>query len=118
MQVSLAPRQRQRGPNAPFWPQKCPLVPARTAFVNMNPSKISFNTGALITAGIGAVIMPWRLLADSTSFIGWLVGYGAILAPVIGGWLCMALVVQPLDWVCSFLGCEMISTLGVKFARS
>lgn len=52
---------------------------------NLNPQKISFRTGGLITAVAGIVIMPWRLLSDFGAYIfGWLIGYSAFLGPIGG----------------------------------
>ena len=40
-------------------------------------------TGGLITAVIGIVMMPWKLLASSQGYIfTWLVGYSALLGPI------------------------------------
>jgi NCS1 family nucleobase:cation symporter-1 len=52
---------------------------------NLRPGAISFRTGALITAVIGILIMPWRLYNDAQAYIfTWLIGYGALLGPVGG----------------------------------
>src|SRR2546426_4998459 len=41
---------------------------------------ISFKQGAMITAVIGIVMMPWRLYNDAAAYIfTWLIGYGALL---------------------------------------
>ncbi|MBT8060334.1 MAG: NCS1 family nucleobase:cation symporter-1 [Xanthomonadales bacterium] len=54
-------------------------------FSNMWPSKIDFKTGGYITGVIGIVMMPWKLLADPSGYIfTWLIGYSALLGPVIG----------------------------------
>jgi NCS1 family nucleobase:cation symporter-1 len=54
-------------------------------FSNMWPSRIDFNRGGYITGVIGIVMMPWKLLADPTGYIfTWLIGYSALLGPVIG----------------------------------
>src|SRR2546426_6752708 len=46
---------------------------------------ISFKQGAMITAVIGIVMMPWRLYNDAAAYIfTWLIGYGALLGPVAG----------------------------------
>ena len=53
-------------------------------FSNMWPSKIDFKTGGYITGVIGIVIMPWKLLADPSGYIfTWLIGYSALLGPVL-----------------------------------
>jgi NCS1 family nucleobase:cation symporter-1 len=52
---------------------------------NLRPGSISFRTGALITAVIGVLMMPWKLYNDAAAYIfTWLVGYGALLGPVAG----------------------------------
>jgi NCS1 family nucleobase:cation symporter-1 len=54
-------------------------------FSNMWPSKIDFKRGGYITGVIGIVMMPWKLLADPNGYIfTWLIGYSALLGPVIG----------------------------------
>jgi len=52
---------------------------------NLAPSKISFKLGGMITAVIGIVMMPWKLLATHGTYIfTWLIGYGALLGPIGG----------------------------------
>jgi NCS1 family nucleobase:cation symporter-1 len=54
-------------------------------FSNLSPRRISFRTGGIITAFIGIVMMPWKLLADPTGYIfTWLIGYSALLGPIAG----------------------------------
>jgi NCS1 family nucleobase:cation symporter-1 len=53
-------------------------------FSNLAPRFISFRTGGLITGLLGLAVQPWKLLASHTNYIGWLVGYSGILAPVAG----------------------------------
>ncbi len=61
------------------------VVAPANDFANLAPSKINFQTGGLITAVIGILIMPWRLVADPSGYIfTWLVGYSALLGPVAG----------------------------------
>ncbi len=61
------------------------IVAPANAFSNVAPDRISFKQGALITAVIGIVIMPWRLYNDAAAYIfTWLIGYGALLGPVAG----------------------------------
>jgi cytosine/uracil/thiamine/allantoin permease len=38
------------------------IVAPANAFVNIAPRVIGFNAGALLTAALGVVIMPWRLV--------------------------------------------------------
>ena len=61
------------------------VVGPANAFSNMWPSKIDFKRGGYITGLIGIVMMPWKLLADPSGYIfTWLIGYSALLGPVIG----------------------------------
>nr|WP_245817840.1 NCS1 family nucleobase:cation symporter-1 [Granulicella rosea] len=53
-------------------------------FSNLNPRLISFRTGGLMTGCIGLLMMPWKLMASHTNYIGWLVGYSGLLGPVAG----------------------------------
>ncbi len=61
------------------------LVGPAYDFSAMWPSRISYRTGGYITAALGAVIMPWKLLASTQGYIFvWLTGYGALLGPIAG----------------------------------
>jgi NCS1 family nucleobase:cation symporter-1 len=54
-------------------------------FSSLWPARISYRTGGLITATIGVLIMPWKLLATTDGYIfTWLTGYGALLGPIAG----------------------------------
>ncbi|KAF8397773.1 hypothetical protein HHK36_016695 [Tetracentron sinense] len=61
------------------------VVAPANALVNLSPSKFNFKRGALLTALLGIVCQPWRLLHSSESFVyTWLVGYSALLGPIGG----------------------------------
>src|SRR5256714_11347116 len=61
------------------------IVAPANAFSNIAPHKISFKQGAMITAVIGILMMPWRLYNDAAAYIfTWLIGYGALLGPIAG----------------------------------
>lgn len=61
------------------------VVAPANALVNLSPSYFTFTRGALLTAVIGIVFQPWRLLSSSESFVyTWLVGYSALLGPIGG----------------------------------
>jgi NCS1 family nucleobase:cation symporter-1 len=61
------------------------VVSPANDFSNAAPRLISFRTGGLITAVIGIVMMPWKLLATSQGYIfTWLIGYSALLGPIGG----------------------------------
>jgi NCS1 family nucleobase:cation symporter-1 len=53
-------------------------------FSNLAPQYISFRTGGLITGVLGLAIMPWKLMASSHNYLGWLVDYSGLLGPVAG----------------------------------
>jgi len=61
------------------------VVGPANAFSNLAPRHIDFKRGGYITGIIGIVIMPWKLIADPNGYIfTWLIGYSALLGPVIG----------------------------------
>lgn len=61
------------------------LVGPAYDFSALWPRRISYRTGGYITAAIGAVMMPWKLLAETNGYIFvWLTGYGALLGPIAG----------------------------------
>jgi NCS1 family nucleobase:cation symporter-1 len=61
------------------------VVSPSNDFANLNPRRISFRTGGLITGVIGVLLMPWKLLGDFSTYIfGWLVGYSGLLGPIAG----------------------------------
>jgi len=61
------------------------IVAPANAFSNIAPHRISFKQGAMITAIIGIVMLPWRLYTNAAAYIfTWLIGYGALLGPVAG----------------------------------
>jgi len=61
------------------------VVSPSNDFSNLNPRRISFRTGGLITGVVGVLMMPWKLLSDFSAYIfGWLVGYSALLGPIAG----------------------------------
>jgi NCS1 family nucleobase:cation symporter-1 len=61
------------------------VVSPANDFSNVAPRVISFRAGGLITAFIGILMMPWKVLASSQGYIfTWLVGYSALLGPIGG----------------------------------
>ena len=61
------------------------VVSPANDFSNAAPRLISFRTGGLITAVVGLLMMPWKLLASSQGYIfTWLIGYSALLGPIGG----------------------------------
>lgn len=65
------------------------VVSPANDFANLFPKKINFVKGGLITAVIGIVMMPWKLLSDFSAYIfGWLIGYSSFLGPIAGILIC------------------------------
>lgn len=65
------------------------VVSPSNDFSNLRPSLISFRIGGIITGVVGICMMPWKLLADFSSYIfGWLVGCSALLGPIAGIMIC------------------------------
>jgi nucleobase:cation symporter-1, NCS1 family len=61
------------------------VVSPSNDFSNLNPRRISFRTGGIITGVVGVLMMPWKLLGDYSAYIfGWLVGYSGLLGPIAG----------------------------------
>lgn len=61
------------------------VVSPANDFANLLPRRISFKIGGLITAFIGVIMMPWKLLSDYGTYIfGWLIGYSGFLGPIAG----------------------------------
>jgi nucleobase:cation symporter-1, NCS1 family len=61
------------------------VVSPSNDFSNLNPKRISFRTGGIITGILGVAMMPWKLLSDYSAYIfGWLVGYSGLLGPIAG----------------------------------
>ena len=70
------------------------VVAPAYGFSNLAPKYISWRTGAMITAVIGIVMMPWRLMETYGAYIfDWLGNYGGFLGPIAGimvadYWIC------------------------------
>lgn len=61
------------------------VVSPANALVNVAPQHISFRSGALVTAGLGVAIFPWKLIESTSGYIfTWLIGYSALLGPIGG----------------------------------
>lgn len=61
------------------------VVSPANDFANLKPGKISFKTGGLITGILGAVMLPWKLIADPNGYIfKWLLGYSGGLGSIAG----------------------------------
>ena len=65
------------------------VVSPSNDFSNINPRKISYVTGGLITAVIGILMMPWQLMATMGSYIfTWLIGYSGLMGAIAGILIC------------------------------
>jgi NCS1 family nucleobase:cation symporter-1 len=61
------------------------VVSPSNDFSNLNPKRISYVTGGLITAVIGVLMMPWKLYSDASAYIfNWLIGYSSLMG-ALGG---------------------------------
>jgi nucleobase:cation symporter-1, NCS1 family len=61
------------------------VVSPSNDFSNLNPRKISYVMGGIITAIIGILMMPWELMASASAYIfTWLIGYSGLMG-AIGG---------------------------------
>ncbi|TQR18752.1 allantoin permease [Psychrobacillus soli] len=60
------------------------IVPAGYQLASLFPKKLTFKKGAFIAAVAGIIIMPWKLMEDSTSIFVFLGVIGGLLSPVLG----------------------------------
>jgi nucleobase:cation symporter-1, NCS1 family len=61
------------------------LVGPAYDFSALWPKAISYRAGGYITASIGILMMPWKILASTQGYIfTWLIGYSALLGPIAG----------------------------------
>jgi nucleobase:cation symporter-1, NCS1 family len=65
------------------------VVSPSNDFSNLNPKRISYVTGGLITAVIGIVMMPWQLMSSMGAYIfTWLIGYSGLMGAIGGIMIC------------------------------
>ncbi len=65
------------------------VVAPATGFSNLNPKRISFLTGSLMTAAVGILMMPWKLLESAGAYIfRWLIGYSSLMGAMGGILIC------------------------------
>lgn len=64
------------------------VVSPSNDFSNLNPRKISYVTGGLITAVIGVLMMPWKLLEGQAYIFTWLIGYSGLMGAIAGIMIC------------------------------
>lgn len=65
------------------------VVSPSNDFSNLNPKRISYVTGGLITAVIGILMMPWQLMSSMGAYIfTWLIGYSGLMGAIAGILIC------------------------------
>ena len=65
------------------------VVSPSNDFSNLNPKLISYVTGGLLTAVIGVLMMPWKLLGSMGDYIfTWLIGYSGLMGAIAGILIC------------------------------
>ena len=65
------------------------VVSPSNDFSNLNPRVISYVGGGLITAVIGILMMPWKLLATAGNYVFvWLIGYSGLMGAIGGIMIC------------------------------
>lgn len=65
------------------------VVSPSNDFSNLNPKMISYVTGGLITAVIGVLMMPWKLMSSMGNYIfTWLIGYSGLMGAIAGILIC------------------------------
>lgn len=65
------------------------VVSPSNDFSNLNPKRISYVAGGLITAVIGILMMPWQLMGSMSAYIfTWLIGYSGLMGAIAGILIC------------------------------
>jgi NCS1 family nucleobase:cation symporter-1 len=65
------------------------VVSPSNDFSNLNPRRISYVTGGLITAAVGVLMMPWYLYRNAAAYIfTWLIGYSGLMGAIAGILIC------------------------------
>jgi NCS1 family nucleobase:cation symporter-1 len=80
------------------------VVSPSNDFSNLNPKAISYITGGMITAVIGIVMMPWKIMSSMGDYIfTWLIGYSGLMGAIAGILICDYWVLrkQRLELVCN-----------------
>ncbi|MEQ1923060.1 MAG: NCS1 family nucleobase:cation symporter-1 [Pyrinomonadaceae bacterium] len=71
------------------------VVSPSNDFSNLNPKKISYIAGGLITAVIGILMMPWQLMSSMGAYIfTWLIGYSGLMGAIGGILICDYFVIR------------------------
>jgi NCS1 family nucleobase:cation symporter-1 len=65
------------------------VVSPSNDFSNLNPRMVSYVIGGLITAVIGVLMMPWKLMNSMGDYIfTWLIGYSGLMGAIAGILIC------------------------------
>jgi NCS1 family nucleobase:cation symporter-1 len=65
------------------------VVSPSNDFSHLNPKRISYVTGGLITAVIGILMMPWQLMSSMGAYIfTWLIGCSGLMGAIGGILIC------------------------------
>ena len=65
------------------------VVSPSNDFSNLNPRMISYVKGGMITAVIGVLMMPWKLMSSMGDYIfTWLIGYSGLMGAIAGILIC------------------------------
>lgn len=65
------------------------VVSPSNDFSNLNPRRISYVMGGLVTAITGILMMPWELMASMGAYIfTWLIGYSGLMGAIGGIMIC------------------------------
>jgi NCS1 family nucleobase:cation symporter-1 len=65
------------------------VVSPSNDFSNLNPKRISYVMGGIITAVMGVLMMPWKLLGSMGAYIfTWLIGYSGLMGAIAGIMIC------------------------------
>src|SRR5688572_6599033 len=65
------------------------VVSPSNDFSNLNPRLISYVGGGLITAVIGILMMPWKLMETAGDYVfTWLIGYSGLMGAIGGIMIC------------------------------
>lgn len=65
------------------------VVSPSNDFSHLSPRLISYVTGGLITAVLGVIMMPWKLMGDLGAYIfTWLIGYSGLMGAIAGILIC------------------------------
>jgi NCS1 family nucleobase:cation symporter-1 len=65
------------------------VVSPSNDFSNLNPRAISYVGGGLITAVIGILMMPWKLMETAGNYVFvWLIGYSGLMGAIAGIMIC------------------------------